>query len=100
MKEKVYALVRTVPSGRVTTYGAIARALGSPRAAHAVGSIMSRCDDGFVTPCWRVVNAQGHLASSYGAVGPTLQRQLLEEEGVEVSPDGFIDLDRYGYWFT
>lgn len=97
--EQVYALVRAVPPGRVTTYGAIGRAMGNPRLAHAVGNAMARCGDGFATPCWRVLNARGRLAASFGLGGPELQRRLLEDEGVEVSPDGFVDLRTYGYFF-
>lgn len=99
MNERVYALVRTVPAGRVTTYGAIARALGNPRLAHAVGNAMSRCGDGFHTPCWRVLNAKGRLAASFGTGGPEMQRMLLEAEGIEVSSEGYVDLEKYGYFF-
>ena len=100
MKEKVYALVRAVPHGRVTTYGAIARALGNPGLARAVGNALHQNDDAFYTPCWRVLNAKGRLASNYGIGGPEMQRAFLEEEGIEVSPEGFVDLEKYGYFFT
>ena len=99
LREKVYTLVRAVPRGRVTTYGAIARALGNPGLARAVGNALHQNDDAFLTPCWRVVNAQGRLAASYGIGGPAMQRAFLEEDGVEVSPEGVVDLERYGYFF-
>ncbi len=100
LKEQVYALVRSVPVGRVTTYGDIARALGNRGLARAVGNALHQNDDAFYTPCWRVLNHRGHLAASYGIGGPEMQRRFLEEDGVEVSPDGFVDLDTYGYFFT
>ena len=97
MKDKVFALVRSVPAGRVTTYGAIARVLGNPGLARAVGNALHRNDDPAVTPCWRVVNARGRLAPHYGIGGPEMQRLFLEAEGVRVSPDGFVDLAEYGW---
>ncbi len=100
MKEQVYTLVRSIPAGHVTTYGAIARALGNPGLARAVGNALHQNDDAFHTPCWRVVNAQGRLASNYGLGGPELQRQFLEDDGIEVSPEGFVDLEACGWWFT
>lgn len=97
LRESVSALVRQVPEGRVTTYGAVARAMGSPGLARAVGNALCRNGDSRV-PCWRVVNAQGRLAPHYGVGGPDIQRLLLEAEGVEVT-DGRVDLDKYGYFF-
>ena len=47
-----------------------------------------------------MLNHQGHLASNYGIGGPEMQRRFLEEDGIEVSPDGFVDLKKYGYFFT
>ena len=82
LKQQVYALVRSVPAGRVTTYGAIARRLGNPGLARAVGNALHQNDDAFYTPCWRVLNHKGHLASNYGVGGPEMQRQFLENEGI------------------
>ena len=99
LKQQVYALVRSVPAGRVTTYGAIARRLGNPGLARAVGNALHQNDDAFFTPCWRVLNHKGRLATSYGIGGPEMQRQFLENEGIEVSPAGYVDLSVYGYSF-
>jgi len=100
LKEQVYALVRSVPEGHVTTYGDIARALGNRGLARAVGNALHRNDDPFYTPCWRVLNHRGRLAPNFGIGGPEMQRRFLEADGIEVSPDGFVDLDKYGYFFT
>ena len=98
-KQQVYALVRSVPAGRVTTYGDIARALGNPGLARAVGNALHQNDDAFATPCWRVLDRRGRLAAHYGLGGPALQRQFLQADGVEVSPDGVVDLAVYGWFF-
>jgi methylated-DNA-protein-cysteine methyltransferase-like protein len=88
----VYGFVRTIPRGRVVTYGQIAALLGAPRAARAVGMAMRHCPAGL--PWHRVVNARGGI-SRRGNVGSMLtQRILLEQEGVTVRR-GRLDLDRY-----
>ena len=88
----VYGFVRTIPRGRVVTYGQIAALLGAPRAARAVGQAMRHCPGGL--PWHRVVNARGGI-SVRGTVGSMLtQRILLEQEGVTVRR-GRLALDRY-----
>lgn len=81
-KIRVLSMVRRIPFGRVATYGDIAWAAGKPRAARAVGNIMSGCEDSSV-PCHRVVAANGRL----GGFGrdTQLKRGLLLAEGVIVS---------------
>jgi methylated-DNA-[protein]-cysteine S-methyltransferase len=77
----VLAAVRSIPPGRVATYGDVAAAAGKPRAARAVGNIMRECRDPR-TPCHRVIGAGGGL----GGYGGNLQvkRELLRAEGLEV----------------
>lgn len=79
--ERVIAVVRRIPAGRVATYGDVADAAGRPGAARAVGSIMSRCG-GRGLPCHRVVAAAGKL----GGFGDQLElkRSLLRAEGLLV----------------
>jgi methylated-DNA-protein-cysteine methyltransferase related protein len=91
--DEVYALARQIPRGRVTTYGALARALGMHHGARQVGWAMAVCDDS--VPAHRVVNAQGTLSGHRGGV--ELRRALLEEEGVEFDAAGRIPLVRY-FW--
>ncbi|MEN6478704.1 MAG: methylated-DNA--[protein]-cysteine S-methyltransferase [Anaerolineales bacterium] len=88
--ERVYALVRQVPAGRVVTYGQVARALGSPGAARTVGWAMRVCPAD--VPWHRVVNGQGAVSARGRLVGAAVQRALLEEEGVEFDHRGRIDL--------
>jgi len=98
--EQVYDLVRLVPSGRVVTYGQVARALGRPRIARQVGWAMRACPND--VPWHRVVNGQGRLSTraEIGTLNP--QRMLLEAEGVHFELDGRIDLTVYGWdgWRT
>ena len=73
---RVHATVRSIPSGRVASYGLVALVAGRSRAARAVGNVMLECDDPSV-PCHRVVHADGSLAPSFRA-----QRARLRREGV------------------
>ncbi len=93
--QKVYELVRQIPEGKVTTYGRIARRLGSPHASRAVGYALHVNPEPVITPCHRVVNRKGRLAPGFAFGGPEVQKQLLQKEGVEVSKDYYVDLDRY-----
>ena len=95
----VYEKVREIPKGRVSTYGTIAAALGPPRASRAVGYALHSNPSPGVIPCHRVVNREGRLAPAFAFGGPDIQRMLLEEEGIEVSKEGFVDLKKYGYLF-
>lgn len=93
-RERVLEVVRSVPAGRVVTYGQVATWAGSPRAARQVGSVLFglRDADGDV-PWQRVVNAAGGI-STYRVGGGELQVALLRAEGVEVGRDG-LDLARW-----
>lgn len=79
---KVYASLRKVPRGRVTTYQELARAVGSPRAARAVGNALNKNPDAPKTPCHRVVQASGQIGGY--AHGLNKKIMLLESEGVVV----------------
>ena len=91
---RVYALVRRIPRGRVTSYGEIARALGVPRGARTVGWALRASADEI--PWHRVVNAKGKI-SWRPTGGYRLQRVLLRREGVRFTRDGRIDLEKYGW---
>jgi len=93
--EKVYRLVRQVPPGKVTSYGAIARMLEHPHAARTVGWAMHSIPEGSDVPWWRVLNGKGCLSLS--GDGASFQRELLEVEGVELDRRGCVDLGRFGW---
>ena len=90
--ERVYRLVRQVPPGRVTTYGAIARYLGSPQSSRMVGWAMnlSHHQQPYV-PAHRVVNRQGMLTGKHHFAGPEVMIELLVSEGVTVENDRITD---------
>lgn len=94
--EQVYTLVHCIPPGRVASYGQIARLLGQPHAARTVGWALRGLSEGSDVPWYRVVNASGRI-SLPDPQGAAEQRRLLEAEGVVLSPDGQIDLDRFGW---
>jgi len=81
-REKVYEALRTVPKGKVVTYGQLAKMAGSPKAARAVGMCMRTNPDAPATPCHRVVAADGSLHGYSGAGGVAQKREMLVEEEV------------------
>ena len=96
MKEKVYTFLKTIPRGKVATYGQIAACLGNKKLARAVGNILHRNPKPAEYPCHRVVNSKGQVATHYAFGGAAIQRQRLEEEGIIFEKDGRIDLKKYG----
>lgn len=105
--ERVYRLVRQVPPGKVTSYGAIARMLGHPRAARTVGWALHSLppsvppgggdERGGDVPWQRVINSQGRISTSCREHSAELQRTLLEAEGVEFDEHGYVDWERFGW---
>ena len=94
---RVHDAVRSVPSGRVASYGAIAELAGSPGAARAVGAVLRSLPESADVPWWRVVSARGELTIPRVHHGRRLQRELLGGEGVELAEDGRIDMRRFGW---
>ena len=93
--ERVYAVVRRVPKGRVISYGEIAKILGCPRAARQVGWALHVNPEPGIIPCHRVVNRMGRLAPAFAFGGEKTQASLLRAEGVEVSEEYTVDLTKY-----
>lgn len=90
--ERVYEIVRQIPSGRVTSYGAIARCTGSPGASRMVGWAMNASHIYDETlPAHRVVNRNGMLTGKHHFRHPELMQELLESEGVTILNDGVVD---------
>ncbi len=90
--EKVYNVVMQIPSGKVTSYGAIARYIGAPGAARMVGWALTQSHlHEQIVPAHRVVNRNGMLSGKGHFRHPDLMQELLESEGVEVSNDKVVD---------
>ena len=92
-RERVYALVRRIPSGRVMTYGQIAELLGEGYTPRTVGFVMHGSPDG--TPWHRVLNAQGKCSTGRVVLPHDKQQRLLEREGVEFDKNARCDLQRF-----
>ena len=92
-RERVYALVRRIPSGRVMTYGQIAELLGEGYTPRTVGFVMHGSPDG--TPWHRVVNAQGKCSTGRVVLPHDKQQRLLELEGVEFDKNARCDLEQF-----
>jgi methylated-DNA-protein-cysteine methyltransferase-like protein len=92
--QRVYAVARQVPYGRVTSYGAIARFLGTGRSARVVGYAMNASAGAYPpVPAHRVVNRIGLLSGKHHFPFPDMMQQLLENEGVEVIDDQVQNFD-------
>ena len=96
MTAKVYDFLKTIPKGKVATYGQIACFLGNKGLSRVVGNILHKNPDPENIPCHRVVNRKGELSSAYAFGGCNAQRKRLEQEGVVFEPNGTVDLKKYG----
>lgn len=96
--EKVYEVVRLIPYGRVTSYGAIAKYLGSAGSARMVGWAMNNSHScAQYVPAHRVVNRNGMLTGKHHFGGPNVMKQLLESEGIKVDADKITAFEKH-YW--
>lgn len=94
LNDRIYAIVRAIPRGKVLTYGAVARMAGVTRGARAVGWAMNACDPETV-PWQRVINAQGRISPRAFGESEIIQRERLEAEGVVFGIHDQVDLDVY-----
>ncbi|MBB6634346.1 MGMT family protein [Cohnella thailandensis] len=94
--QRVVAVIRGIPAGRVMTYGQVAAAAGSPRAARQVVRILHSLSEKHGLPWHRVVNKNGEIAIQEEE-GSYTQRLLLEEEGVSFGLGGRIDLSEHAH---
>ena len=95
--QRIYAVVRRIPRGRVASYGQIAKLAGLPGRARQVGYAMFALSKGTTVPWQRVINAQGRVSRRRVPGAELTQRMLLEREGVRFSPSGRIELRRFGW---
>lgn len=94
--ERVYDVVRLIPYGRVTSYGAIAKYLGAARSSRLVGYAMN-ASHGRDVPAHRVVNRVGLLTGKHHFEGTNLMQQLLENEGIIVDDNQIQNFDEV-FW--
>ena len=92
--ERIYAIVRQIPKGKVATYGQIARLAGNPRWSRVVGYALHVNPDPDGIPCYRVVNRFGEVSSAFAFGGENRQIELLEADGIPC-PDGQVDLSLF-----
>lgn len=95
--ENVYAIVRLIPPGRVTNYGAIAKALGTAKSSRMVGWAMNAAHSQKDIPAHRVVNRNGLLTGKMHFETPETMENQLKNEGIAVKDDKIIDLTTH-YW--
>jgi methylated-DNA-protein-cysteine methyltransferase related protein len=93
---RIETVLRRIPKGRVSTYGAVASIAGLENGARQVVRVLHALAERDGLPWHRVLRKDGSIALPEGG-GRELQAALLEEEGVEVDPDGRVDLGRYGW---
>ena len=93
----VYDVVRLIPKGRVTSYGAIAKYLGAPRSSRMVGWAMNASHNLTDVPAHRVVNRNGLLTGKMHFSDPNEMEDRLKREGVEIKDDKVLDFNRV-YW--
>ncbi len=95
--ESVYVVVRKIPYGKVTTYGAIANYLSTPKSARMVGWALNASGIDRTVPAHRVVNKQGLLTGKHHFNGTNLMQQLLENEKIKIFNNKIIDFEKY-FW--
>lgn len=95
--EQVYAIVRLIPEGKVTSYGAIAKTLGTPKSSRMVGWAMNAAHNDQSIPAHRVVNRNGLLTGKMHFSTPTSMEEALKAEGVVVENDQVKDFQEV-FW--
>lgn len=95
--ERVYAVARKIPYGRVTSYGAIAKAIGAAKSARMVGYALNNASNREDVPAHRVLNRNGVLTGKHHFPGTNLMQQLLENEGLVIKNDKVQNFDKH-FW--
>jgi len=95
-RERIYSVIDSIPGGKVSTYGTIAKEAGLPRGARQVAAALRHLGPGRDLPWFRVVNSCGKISERPGG-GENAQRKLLEAEGMEFNATARIDLKRFGW---
>jgi methylated-DNA-protein-cysteine methyltransferase-like protein len=97
LKDKVYALVKKIPKGKVSTYGDLAAFAGHPRGAREVGWALNALPADTELPWWRVINSQGKISPRSGDDLGAIEHQAtpLRKDKVSISKEGKIDLTKH-----
>jgi methylated-DNA-protein-cysteine methyltransferase-like protein len=96
--EMIYDVVREIPKGRVTNYGAIAKYLGSPQSSRLVGWAMNQShSQKKPVPAHRVVNRNGELSGKHHFSTPNLMEELLKNEGIKVKKNAIVNFKKV-FW--
>ena len=97
--ERVFAVVRRIPAGKVASYGQVARLIGSPRTARYVGFALHANPepgtDEDCIPCHRVVFKDGRMATGFAFGGPDEQRKMLAAEGITFDEEGRVPMEQF-----
>ena len=94
LSQKVYDYLTKIPKGKVVTYKQIAEHLGNKGLSRVVGTILHNNKNGDKYPCYKVLNSKGELAEAFVFGGKEIQKQRLEEDGIEVI-NYKVDLSKY-----
>lgn len=97
LTDKIWNLTKKIPAGKVTTYGALARALKKPRAARAVGNTLNKNRNFAIIPCHRVVRSDGKVGGY--VQGEKKKTEKLKEEGVKIEKGNVVNFEKYLYKF-
>lgn len=95
--ELIYEVVKSIPYGKVASYGAVASLAGNPHWSRVVGYALHINPDPSNIPCYRVVMKDGKLSNAFAFGGEDAQRKLLEAEGVGFLPDGKVDMKKHSW---
>ena len=93
--ERIYNVVKTIPKGKVATYGQVALSAGNPRWARVVGYALHSNPDPRSIPCYRVVNKDGRVSPSFVFGGENVQVQLLKADGVKFLDETHVDMQNF-----
>jgi O-6-methylguanine DNA methyltransferase len=92
LDEQVYELLKMIPEGRITTYKALAKAIGKPKASRIIGNILKNNPNPVIVPCHRVVRSDGKIGGY--AYGKKVKKILLEIEGINIDNDTIVSFDK------
>ena len=93
--EMIYRVVKSIPKGKVATYGQVAMAAGNPRWARVVGYALHCNPDPGSIPCYRVVNREGRVSDAFAFGGVNAQVEMLKSDGVEFIDETHVDMTKF-----